>query len=104
MAVEIINPGAGGRRAAGAARPVVRQEPPHAVPGRDLVLLPIGEVLSCRAAGAVLLDCREPAEFMAGHVRGAVSISLRGCFEESARAVLPLDRDVVLVGRFNEFE
>jgi DMSO/TMAO reductase YedYZ molybdopterin-dependent catalytic subunit len=98
MAVEIINPGVGGRRPAGAARPVLRQEPPRAVPERGLVLLPIAEVLSCRAAGAVLLDCREPAEFTAGHVRGAVSVGLRGEFEKCAGAVLPPDRDVVLVG------
>jgi DMSO/TMAO reductase YedYZ molybdopterin-dependent catalytic subunit/rhodanese-related sulfurtransferase len=98
MAVEIINPEAGGRRPAAAARPVVRQEAAHAVPAQDLALLSITEVLSCRAAGAVLLDGRESAEFTAGHVRGAVSIGLRGRFEECAGAVLPLDRDVVLVG------
>ena len=46
----------------------------------------------------MLLDGREPAEFTAGHVRGALSIGLRGRFEECAGAVLPLDRDVVLVG------
>ena len=46
----------------------------------------------------MLLDGREPAEFTAGHVRGAVSIGLRGRFEECAGAVLPPDRDVVLVG------
>jgi DMSO/TMAO reductase YedYZ molybdopterin-dependent catalytic subunit/rhodanese-related sulfurtransferase len=68
------------------------------VSGRNPVLLPIAEVVSRRDAGTVLLDGREPAEFMAGHVRGAVSIGLRGCFEECAGAVLPLDRDVVLVG------
>jgi DMSO/TMAO reductase YedYZ molybdopterin-dependent catalytic subunit/rhodanese-related sulfurtransferase len=61
-------------------------------------LLPIAEVVSRRHAGTVLLDGREPAEFMASHVHGAVSIGLRGCFEECAGAVLPLDRDVVLVG------
>src|SRR5215470_17434343 len=98
MAVEIINPEAGGRRPVGAARPVLRKDPPHAVSERGLVLLPIAEVLSCRAAGAVLLDCREPAEFTAGHVRGAVSVGLRGEFEQCAGAVLPPDRDVVLVG------
>jgi DMSO/TMAO reductase YedYZ molybdopterin-dependent catalytic subunit/rhodanese-related sulfurtransferase len=46
----------------------------------------------------VLLDGREPAEFTAGHVRGAVSIGLGGDFEGCAGAVLPPDRDVVLVG------
>jgi len=98
MAVQIINPEAGDQRPAGAARPVLRQELPRAVSERGLVLLPIAKVLSCRAAGAVLLDCREPAEFTAGHVRGAVSVGLRGEFEQCAGAVLPPDRDVVLVG------
>ena len=46
----------------------------------------------------MLLDGREPAEFTAGHVRGALYIGLRGRFEECAGAVLPPDRDVVLVG------
>jgi DMSO/TMAO reductase YedYZ molybdopterin-dependent catalytic subunit len=106
--VEITNPGAGGRRPAtavgpegpwaAAARPVVRQEPRHTVSGRDPALLPVAEVLSRQDAGTVLLDCREPAEFTAGHVRGAVSIGLQGRFEECAGAVLPPDRDVVLVG------
>jgi DMSO/TMAO reductase YedYZ molybdopterin-dependent catalytic subunit/rhodanese-related sulfurtransferase len=68
------------------------------VSGRSLALFPIAEVLSRRDAGAVLLDGRGPAEFTAGHVRGSVSIGLRGRFEECAGAVLPPDRDVVLVG------
>jgi DMSO/TMAO reductase YedYZ molybdopterin-dependent catalytic subunit/rhodanese-related sulfurtransferase len=95
--VEIINPEAGGRPAA-AAQPVSRQESRPAVSGPDPALLPIAEVLSCQASGMVLLDGREPAEFTAGHVRGAVSIGLRGDFEGCAGAVLPPDRDVVLVG------
>jgi DMSO/TMAO reductase YedYZ molybdopterin-dependent catalytic subunit len=68
------------------------------VSGRNLALLPIAEVLSRRDAGTVLVDGRGPAEFTAGHVRGAVSIGLQGRFEECASAVLPPDRDVVLVG------
>jgi DMSO/TMAO reductase YedYZ molybdopterin-dependent catalytic subunit/rhodanese-related sulfurtransferase len=99
--------GPGGRPAAAAgpdgpgaagARPVVGQEPGDVVSGRDLALLPIVEVLSRRDAGAVLLDVRGPAQFTAGHVRGAVGIGVQGRFEECAGAVLPLDRDVVLVG------
>jgi len=46
----------------------------------------------------VLLDGREPVEFAAGHVRGSVSMGLRGPFAECAGAVLAPDRDVVLVG------
>jgi DMSO/TMAO reductase YedYZ molybdopterin-dependent catalytic subunit/rhodanese-related sulfurtransferase len=100
--VGITNSEAGDRRPTAArgadARPVLRQEPREVVPGRDLALLPIAEVLSRRDAGAVLVDVRGLAEFTAGHVRGAVSIGLQGRFEECAGAVLPLDRDVVLVG------
>jgi rhodanese-related sulfurtransferase len=104
--VEITNPKGDGRRPAAAAssegavaaRPVLRQEPGDAVPGRHLALFPIGEVLSRRDAGALLLDVRGSAEFTAGHLCRAVSIGLQGRFEECAGAVLPLDRDVVLVG------
>jgi DMSO/TMAO reductase YedYZ molybdopterin-dependent catalytic subunit/rhodanese-related sulfurtransferase len=100
--VEITNSEAGDRRpaAAGAAgaRPVSRQDLRTVVPGRNLAFLSITEVLARRDAGAVLLDVRGPAEFTAGHVRGAISIGLRGRFEECAGAVLPLDRDLVLAG------
>ena len=82
--MEITNPKDGGRR--------------PAVSGRNPALLPIPEVLARRDAGMVLLDGRVPAEFTAGHVRGAISIGLQGRFEECAGAVLPPDRDVVLVG------
>jgi len=68
------------------------------VSGRNVALLPVAEVLSCRDAGTVLLDGRGPAEFTVGHMRGSVSIGLRGRFEECAGAVLAPDRDVVLVG------
>lgn len=100
--MKITRSGAGDKRSAATGtagdRPEPRQEPGEVVPGRDLVLLPVGEVLSRRDAGAVLLDVRGPDEFTAGHVRGAVSIGLRGRFEECVGAVLPLDRDIVLVG------
>ena len=98
MAVKITNPEAGGGRSAAAARPVLRAEPGDGVSERNPALLPIAEVLSRRDAGTVLLDGREPAEFTAGHVRGAISIGLQGRFEECAGAVLLPDRDVVLVG------
>jgi rhodanese-related sulfurtransferase/glyoxylase-like metal-dependent hydrolase (beta-lactamase superfamily II) len=66
----------------------------HAAPP----LLDLDEVLARHAAGAVLLDPREPAEFAAGHLRGAVNIGLQGRFAEWAGDVLAPDRDVVLVG------
>jgi rhodanese-related sulfurtransferase/glyoxylase-like metal-dependent hydrolase (beta-lactamase superfamily II) len=61
-------------------------------------LLAIDDVLTRRAAGAVLLDPREPADFAVAHVRGAVNVGLQGRFAEWAGDVLPTDRDIVLVG------
>jgi rhodanese-related sulfurtransferase len=60
---------------------------------------PLGleEVLEL-SRSAVLLDEREPADFAAGHLRGAVNIGLQGRFAEWAGDVLPADRDIVLVG------
>lgn len=105
--MEITNSKADGSRSAAAggpqgpwaaARSPLRQEPGEVPSGRGVALLPIAEVLSRQAAGTVLLDSREGTEFTAGHVRGAVSIGLRGDFEGCAGAVLPPGRDVVLVG------
>jgi len=61
-------------------------------------LLGIDDVLARRAAGALLLDAREPAAFAAGHLRGAVNIGLQGRFAEWAGAVVSPDRQVVLAG------
>lgn len=61
-------------------------------------LLDLDEVLALRDAGAVLLDPREPADFAAGHLQGAVGIGLGGRFAEWAGHVLRPDRDIVLVG------
>ena len=44
-------------------RPLLDEEPPP--------LLTIDEVVRRRAAGAVLLDAREPADFAAGHLAAA---------------------------------
>jgi rhodanese-related sulfurtransferase/glyoxylase-like metal-dependent hydrolase (beta-lactamase superfamily II) len=61
-------------------------------------MLSLDEVLARRDAGAVLLDTREPADFAAGHLVGAVDIGLQGRFAEWAGDVLDPERDIVLVG------
>ncbi len=71
-------------------RPLLDTDPPRP--------LEMEEVLQLRDAGAVLVDAREPAEFAAGHLRGAVNIGLQGRFAEWGGDVLTPDRDVVLVG------
>ncbi|MEY2580482.1 MAG: hydroxyacylglutathione hydrolase [Ilumatobacteraceae bacterium] len=71
-------------------RPLLDTDPPRP--------LDIEEVLQLRDAGAILVDAREPSEFAAGHLRGAVNIGLQGRFAEWGGDVLTPDRDVVLVG------
>ncbi len=61
-------------------------------------LLDVDEVLVRQGTGVVLLDPREPADFAAGHLRGAVNIGLQGRFAEWAGDVLSPDREIVLVG------
>ena len=60
--------------------------------------LDIDDVLRLQGEGAVLVDPREPAEFAAGHLRGAINVGLQGRFAEWGGDVLSPDREVVLVG------
>lgn len=60
--------------------------------------LPFEEILARVAAGAVPLDTREPADFAAAHLSGAINVGLHGRFAEWAGDVLEPDREVVLVG------
>ena len=61
-------------------------------------LVDLEEVLRWRDHGAVLLDAREPGDFAAGHLRGAVNVGLQGRFAEWAADVLSPEADIVLVG------
>lgn len=65
----------------------------HAPPMRD-----IKEVCKHAQAGAILLDSREPVDYASGHLREAINVGLKGRFAEWAGAVVPADRDIVLVG------
>ncbi|MDE3086915.1 MAG: MBL fold metallo-hydrolase [Acidobacteriota bacterium] len=60
--------------------------------------LTLAEVLERVEAGAIALDSREPADFAAGHLRGAVNVGLLGRFAEWAGDVLDPDGEIVLVG------
>lgn len=71
-------------------RPLLNQDPPS--------ILHIDVVSEHVEAGASLLDSRAPEEFAAGHLRGAINVSLEGRFAEWAGGVLAIDRDIVLVG------
>jgi DMSO/TMAO reductase YedYZ molybdopterin-dependent catalytic subunit/rhodanese-related sulfurtransferase/glyoxylase-like metal-dependent hydrolase (beta-lactamase superfamily II) len=61
-------------------------------------LLDVDSVIAHRDRGTLLLDAREPADFAAGHLRGAVNVGLQGRFAEWSGEVLSPERDVMLVG------
>lgn len=71
-------------------RPLLNDGPPN-VFGIDIVE-------KHAAAGVTLLDSREPEDFAAGHLRGAINVSLAGRFAEWAGGAVEIDRDIVLVG------
>jgi hydroxyacylglutathione hydrolase len=54
------------------------------------------QVRSALAAGALLVDGRDPVEFARGHLRGAVNVGLEGRYAEFAGSVVPADSDIVL--------
>ncbi|MGH9076928.1 MAG: MBL fold metallo-hydrolase [Acidimicrobiales bacterium] len=75
-----------------------RQGHPVLDPTEASEALSLADVLDTVAAGAVPLDTREPADFAAGHLRGAINVGLHGRFAEWAGDVLDPDRQIVLVG------
>ncbi|MFC9288736.1 rhodanese-like domain-containing protein [Streptomyces sp. NPDC057052] len=67
--------------------------------------LSLAEFTGLRAAGAVVVDARDPQEFAAGHLRGAVNVPADGRFAEQAGTVLdPADELVVMAPQNREEE
>ncbi len=67
--------------------------------------LDLAAFTALRAAGAVVVDARDPQEFAAGHLRGAVNVPADGRFAEQAGTVLdPADRLLVLAPEGREEE
>jgi hydroxyacylglutathione hydrolase len=67
--------------------------------------LTAAEFLSARAAGAVVLDARDPQEFATGHVRGALNVPADGRFAETAGMVVePGDQLLVVAPQDREDE
>jgi rhodanese-related sulfurtransferase len=59
--------------------------------------LAAAEFLDRRAAGALVLDARDPQDFAAGHLRGSVNVPADGRFAEQAGTVLAPDQEVVTI-------
>ncbi len=62
------------------------------VPGLDL-----DAVLRAQADGAVVVDSRDPADFAAGHLRGAINVGLGGRFAEYVGEVVRPGTPIVLI-------
>ncbi|MEU7072147.1 rhodanese-like domain-containing protein [Streptomyces narbonensis] len=59
--------------------------------------LTLAEFAGLRAAGAVVVDARDPQEFAAGHLRGAVNVPADGRFAEQAGTVLDPADDLLVI-------
>ena len=59
--------------------------------------LDLDETLARQAAGAVVLDAREPLDFAAGHLRGSLNVPADGRFAETAGTVVAPEQEIVLV-------
>ena len=63
----------------------------------ELQPLALDEVLALAAAGAQLLDTREPADFAGAHLRGSVNVGLDGSYATWAGTLLDHERPIVLI-------
>ncbi|WP_204001115.1 MBL fold metallo-hydrolase [Micromonospora lutea] len=68
----------------------------HARPARPLTP---AEFLAARADGAVVVDTRDPHEYAAGHIRGAINIPADGRFAETAGSVVAPERTILVVAQ-----
>jgi hydroxyacylglutathione hydrolase len=64
---------------------------------RELRPLSLAEVMAMVGEGAQLLDARDPAEFEAAHIRGALNVGLSGSYATWCGTILDRDRPTVLV-------
>jgi hydroxyacylglutathione hydrolase len=55
------------------------------------------EMIDALAAGAMLIDGRDPEEFARGHLRQAINVGLAGRYAEFAGSIVPSDTDIVLI-------
>jgi glyoxylase-like metal-dependent hydrolase (beta-lactamase superfamily II)/rhodanese-related sulfurtransferase len=73
-----------------------REARPTLDEGHTPPALELETVLDAQREGAVVLDTRDPMDFAAGHVRGAINVSLAGRFAEWTGDVLTPDTRIVL--------
>ena len=65
---------------------------------RELEQISADDAAARRAAGAVIIDTRDPEQFALGHIEGAINVDLGGRFAEQAGAVVKGDDEIVVCG------
>ena len=61
------------------------------------VPLTLDEVIAKQAAGAVVIDARDPQEFAAAHLHGSVNVPADGRFAETSGTVVTAGQEIVVV-------
>ena len=64
---------------------------------RELKPLELDEVLKLQAAGAQVLDTREPEEFATAHMKGSINVGLNGQYATWAGTVLSHEAPIVII-------
>ena len=64
---------------------------------RVMVPLTLDEVLEQQAAGAQVLDVRDPADYEGAHLAGAISVGIAGSFAPWAGVVLDQTRPIIVI-------
>jgi glyoxylase-like metal-dependent hydrolase (beta-lactamase superfamily II)/rhodanese-related sulfurtransferase len=64
---------------------------------RELNPLSLERVMEMQAAGAQVLDTREPGEFAAAHLKGSLNIGLGGQYATWAGTILKHDQPIVII-------
>lgn len=64
---------------------------------RELTPLSLDQMLAQLAAGAQVLDVRDPSEFASAHLKGSINVGLGGQYATWAGTVLDRDRPVIIV-------
>ena len=65
--------------------------------GETMNSLNLDEVLASQAAGAQILDVRDPIEFAGAHLKGALNVGIDGKYATWAGTILKKDRPIVVV-------
>jgi glyoxylase-like metal-dependent hydrolase (beta-lactamase superfamily II)/rhodanese-related sulfurtransferase len=64
---------------------------------REMNPMPLDVVLQAQAAGAHVLDTRDPGDFAAAHLKGSINVGLGGQYATWAGTVLTHDHSIVIV-------